>query len=177
MVEDCQRNRPATPFPNTFMITRAVFTTGRNPCSRSAGADVHDRLERVFTISWNTHEEPYLAAMALQLLEQQDLMDVVARQTIRRGDDHQIEAAGGGPVAQAIETRPPQRGATVAVIAKDMVERHVPALLARVARQAFDLLLDRLGLRLALRRYPGIVRRLRFSGQSDKLSADRSKGA
>jgi hypothetical protein len=45
VVEDCQRNRPATPLPNAFMITGAVFTIGRNPCSRSAGADVHDRLE------------------------------------------------------------------------------------------------------------------------------------
>jgi hypothetical protein len=55
VVEDCQRSRPATPLPNAFMITGAVFTIGRNPCSRSAGTDVHDRLERVFTIGWNTH--------------------------------------------------------------------------------------------------------------------------
>jgi hypothetical protein len=55
VVEDCQRNRPATPLPNAFMITGAVFTIGRNPCSRSAGTGVHDRLERVFTIGWNTH--------------------------------------------------------------------------------------------------------------------------
>jgi hypothetical protein len=74
-----------------------------------------------------------LAAMSLQLLQQQDLMNVVARQTVRRGDDHQIEAAVGGAIPQAIETRAPQRGATATVITKDMVERYVPALLARVA--------------------------------------------
>ena len=43
VVEDCQRNRPATPLPNAFLITGAVFTIGRNPCSRSAGTDVHSR--------------------------------------------------------------------------------------------------------------------------------------
>ena len=67
-------------------------------------------------------EKPHLAAMSLQLLQQQDLMNVVARQPVRRGDHHQIEAAGGGAVAQAIETWPPQRGAAVAVIPEDMVE-------------------------------------------------------
>src|SRR5215212_4681716 len=85
-------------------------------------------------------EKPHLAAMSLQLLQQQDLMNVVARQTVRRGDDHQIEAAVGGAVPQAIETWPAQRSAAVAVIPKDMVERYVPALLARVVRQALNLL-------------------------------------
>src|SRR5689334_548999 len=103
-------------------------------------------------------EEAHLAAMPLQLLQQQDLKNVIAGQTVRRGDDHQVKAAGGGAVTQAVETRTPQRGATVAVITKDMVEGHVPALLARVALQALNLLLDRLGLRLALRRNPGIER-------------------
>ena len=69
--------------------------------------------------------------MALQFLQ---LMDIVASQPVRRGDQHQIEAAAGGAVAQAIETRPPQRGAAVAVIAEDLIERHLPALLARVKR-------------------------------------------
>src|SRR4051794_40105996 len=103
-------------------------------------------------------EKPHLTAMSLQLLQQQDLMDVVARQTVWRGDDHQIETAVGGAVPQAIEPWPPQRSAAVAVITKDMLKRYVQALLARVARQALNLLFDRLGLRLALWRYPGIER-------------------
>jgi hypothetical protein len=71
-------------------------------------------------------QEPHGTAVPFQLLQRQDLMDVVARQPVRRGDHDQIERAGGRAVAQAVEARPPQRGAAVAVITKDAIGGHVP---------------------------------------------------
>jgi hypothetical protein len=73
---------------------------------RDRAADLQQQLV-VRVLAHGAVEKPHLAAVALQLRQQQDLMDVVARQPVRRGDQHQIEAAGGGTVAQAIETRPP----------------------------------------------------------------------
>jgi hypothetical protein len=96
--------------------------------------------------------------MPLQFLQQQDLVDVVAGQPIRGRDQDQVKAAGGGAIAQAAEARTPQGRAAVAVIADDLIGGHVPALLPGVPRQTLHLLLDRLGLRLTLRRYPDIKR-------------------
>jgi hypothetical protein len=119
---------------------------------RDRAPDLQQQLV-VWVAAHGTVQEPHGTAMSLQLLQQQDLMDVVARQPVRRGDHDQVERAGGRTVAQAVETRTPQGGAAAAVIAEDAIGGHVPALLPRVVRQALQLLLDRLGLRLAPRRH------------------------
>jgi hypothetical protein len=100
---------------------------------RDRAADLQQQLV-MRILAHGAVEKPHLAGMSLHFLQQQDLMNVVARQPVRRGDQHQIKAARGGPVTQAIETWSPQRGAAVAFVTKDLIEGHLPALLARVAR-------------------------------------------
>jgi hypothetical protein len=53
-------------------------------------------------------EEPYFAAMSLQFLKQQDLMDVVTGQPVRCREQNQIKVAGGNAVAQPVKTGTPQ---------------------------------------------------------------------
>ena len=66
--------------------------------------------------------------MLLQLLDQQRLVHVVARQPVRLGDQDAIQPGTRGGVAQTIEAGPPQLGAAVAVVAEDMIRRQAPAL-------------------------------------------------
>jgi len=98
---------------------------------RDRAPDLQQQLV-VWVAAHGTVQEPHGTAVPLQLLQQQDLMDVVARQPVRRGDHDQVERAGGRTVAQAVEARTPQGGAAVAVIAKDVVEGHAPADLPRL---------------------------------------------
>ena len=154
------RPRPRQHQPRLQLaLTTAAHALGdqRALVLRDRASDLQQQLV-VRVTAHGAVQEPHGTAVPLQLLQQQDLMDVVARQPVRRGDHDQVERAGGRPVAQVIETRTPQGGAAVAVIAKDVVEGHVPALLPRVAHQAFQLLLDRLGLGLAPRRHARVER-------------------
>jgi hypothetical protein len=50
-------------------------------------------------------EELHLAAMSLQLLQQQNLMHVVARQPVRRGDQDQCPPSGLMRQAGMVEER------------------------------------------------------------------------
>ena len=98
----------------------------------------------------------HLAAAPFQFLDQQHLMDIFARQSIGRGDQDGIEGRLGCSIAEAIEPRAIQTGATKAVISLDMLVREGPALLLSQAGQARELLFDRLGLGLASCRDPRI---------------------
>ena len=98
------------------------------------------------------------AAVALQLLQEQHLMDIVARQSIRIGDEDAIELGQRGEVAKPVEAGPPQRGPGIAVVAEDVVVRERPSAISGDAPQSVELLIDGLGLGLALGRDPDVDR-------------------
>jgi hypothetical protein len=85
-----------------------------------------------------------------QLLEQEHLVDVVARQPVGGGDQHHVQRARRGAVAQPLQAGALEAGAAEAVIAEEVVGRHRPALLPCPRLQPFQLLRDAVGLGLAL---------------------------
>ena len=94
--------------------------------------------------------------MALQLLHEQNLVDVVARQAVRRCDQDAVEPGGCGRIPQPVKAGAVQRSAAVTVITKDMLRRQVPALGLDLGAQALQLLLRGVRLGLALGRDPGV---------------------
>jgi hypothetical protein len=78
-------------------------------------------------------------------------MHVLARQTIRRGNQHAFKFGLSRAIPQAIQARAIQGCAAVAIIAKDIFVRELPRLRLNMGAQAFQLLLNGLRLRLALR--------------------------
>jgi len=97
-----------------------------------------------------------LAAEALQLLEQEYLMDIVARQAIRVGDQDEVDLSGRHFVAQPVKTRPPEDGAAIAVIAKNVLPREGPTFRLEVSLEALKLLIRGLRMSLAQGRHPQI---------------------
>jgi hypothetical protein len=95
-------------------------------------------------------EELDLTTVLLQLLDQEHMMDIVTRQSIGICDEHLVERSQGRPVAEAVKAGPFERGAAVAVIAKDVLLGELPALSLDVPPQPLDLLIDGLCLCLAL---------------------------
>jgi hypothetical protein len=95
-------------------------------------------------------------AAAFQFLQQEDLMDIFTGEAVGRSDEHAVKARLGDLIAQAIQARALERGATVAVIAKDLVRGTGPLHGLELGLQARQLLVDGLGLGLALAGDPGI---------------------
>ena len=114
-------------------------------------ADLQEQLV-LGIVGERTVGELDLAAVTLQLLQEQHLMDVVPRQPIRVGDEDAIELGQGGEVAEPVEAGPPQRGPGVAVVAEDVIFRERPLAVSGDASQPVELLVDGLGLGLALGR-------------------------
>jgi hypothetical protein len=96
------------------------------------------------------------AATPLQFFQQEHLVDVVACQAVRGGDQHQLKRPRGHRIAQPIQARATQGGAAVAVVTKDLVVTELPAFLHRMCShmgaQPLHLLLHRLLLGLPLGR-------------------------
>ena len=88
-------------------------------------------------------------AMLLELLNQQHLMDVVAGQTIGRGDQKTLKACTGG-IAQGIEPRPLETGAALPFVPKDVLRSQIRAMRQSIGPQAVNLLVRRLALNLTL---------------------------
>ena len=101
-------------------------------------------------------EEHDLGAVPLQLLDQEHLVHVVARQPVRLGDQDAVEPGARGGVAQTVEAGPPQAGAAVTVVAKDALGRQDPTLTLGMGAQTVELLLSGLRLGLAQGRYSGV---------------------
>ena len=98
-----------------------------------------------------------LAAALGEFVDQQHLMDIVARQTIGCGDQYLLEGGKGGVVAQAIQARAIELGAAIAIIAIDVLVGEMPlGMLGHMRPQAVKLLVNRLGLLLAAGRDSGI---------------------
>jgi hypothetical protein len=101
-------------------------------------------------------EEHHLRPVLLQLLDQEHLVHVVARQPVRRGDQDAVQPGTRRGVAQAVQARAPEARAAVAVVAEDVLRRQGPALRRGMGVQAIELLLSGLRLDLALGRDPGV---------------------
>ena len=97
-------------------------------------------------------EELDAAAVLLQLLEEEHLMDIVSRQPIRIGDEDRVERGHGRPIAEPVEAGPLERGAAVAVVTEDVPLGQWPALGLEMRPQPVDLLVDGLCLGLSLGR-------------------------
>jgi hypothetical protein len=67
-----------------------------------------------------------LAAGALQFFQDYHLMQVVASQPIRCGNEHQIKRRLGGLIAQVIEARAFELGAALTIVAEDMCFGQTP---------------------------------------------------
>ena len=99
-----------------------------------------------------------LAAVPAQLVDEQHLVDIVAGQPVGRGDHHQVNLGQRRVIPQAVQARPAQAGAAVAVIAIHVPLIQRPAPLGDRRHQPVKLLLDGLGLGLAGRRNPRVHR-------------------
>jgi hypothetical protein len=85
-----------------------------------------------------------------ELLEQQHLVAVAAREPVRAVAEQQLERSLGGPVAQPLERRPHDRGAREALIARDELLVDEQAALGGELTQPGELTCDRPFLALAL---------------------------
>ncbi|MBV9776235.1 MAG: hypothetical protein JO143_04215, partial [Acetobacteraceae bacterium] len=111
--------------------------------------------------------------MSLQLFDQQHLVHVVARQPVRRGDQDAVQPGARGGVAQVIEAGTPQAGAAVAVVAKDVLLRQLPAASRSMGAQAVKLLLNGLRLGLTPARNPSVCGYL-HGGSPPRRPAERA---
>jgi len=93
-------------------------------------------------------QELDLAAPALEFFQQDHQLDVVARQAVGIGDQHVPDVAGAHRVAQSVQAGPVQRRPAVTIIPEDPLACEFLTASPQVSPQAFELLLDGLGLRL-----------------------------
>jgi hypothetical protein len=103
-------------------------------------------------------EELDAAAVLLQLLKDEHLMDIVSRQSIRIGDEGLLERGHGRPIAEAVEAGPLERGPAVTVVTEDVPLSERPASGLEMRPQPVDLLFDGLCLGLPPGRYTYIDR-------------------
>jgi hypothetical protein len=101
-------------------------------------------------------EEIHHRPVLLQLLDEQDLMHVVARQPIRRGDQDPVQTRARRGVAQAVQAWTLEARAAVAIVTEDVLRRQDPTLRRSMSPQAVELLLSGLRLDLALGRNPSV---------------------
>jgi hypothetical protein len=84
-------------------------------------------------------------------------MNVVASQSIRCSQQHEVEGAKGGLVTQMVEARALEFGATIAIVAEDVFFGQTPVSVSGDgSAQAVKLLVDRMRLLLPAGRDPGI---------------------
>ena len=103
-------------------------------------------------------QELHLAAAPGKLIDQQHLVDIVARQPVRRGDQDQVQIGQRRMVPQPVQPRPAKASAAIAVIAVNMLVLQLPAAPGNSRAQPVKLLLDGLRLGLAGGRHPRIHR-------------------
>jgi hypothetical protein len=85
---------------------------------------------------------------SLHLLEEEHLVEVLARQAIRGRDEEHVPLGQCGGVAQAVQPWSTEAGAAVAVVTVDPRRAQVPGLQLDVLPRALHVVLDRLVLRL-----------------------------
>jgi hypothetical protein len=103
-------------------------------------------------------EEPHTDPEPLQLVDDQHLVGVDAREPVGAQADHTIKRAGLGSVTQAVQRRAVQPRAGVPVI-DELLDHLITARAGRGA-QRLELGADRATLLLTLGRHPGVERDL-----------------
>lgn len=84
-----------------------------------------------------------LAAALGEFVDQQHLMDIVARQAIGSGNQHALEGRKGSTITQAIQTGAVKLGATIPIIAIDVLVGQMPlGMLGDMGAQAVQLLVN-----------------------------------
>src|SRR3954452_16760881 len=101
-------------------------------------------------------EEDDLDPGAAQLVDQEDLVGVAARQPVGRVDVDTIERAGGGRVAQALEGRADERGPAVALVDEAVLGRDAQPIPRQARVEGGELARDGLVGRLLVGRYAGV---------------------
>src|SRR5438445_8349800 len=97
--------------------------------------------------------------MPLELFEDDHLVYVVSRQTVWSGNQHRVEIGPCCLVAHGVQARTLELGSGVTVISEDVLLLDDPIRAVRcVGAQVRDLLFDRLGLLLPLRRHSHVER-------------------
>ena len=120
-------------------------------------------------------EELHLRPMLLQLLDQEHLMNVVASQAVRRGDQDAIQPGTRRCVAQAVQAGAAQHSPAATVVAEDPLGRQGPAPHRGVGVQPLELLFSGLRLGLALGRYSGVGGYLHGGSPPVRLSERRRR--
>jgi hypothetical protein len=140
-----------------FSLTPATHPVGNQDafilCNRAS--DLQNQLV-MRVLADRAIQEFDLTTIFFPFFQQQHLVNIVPRQTIRCRYHNTVDLSGSDSVSQVIQTRPVEACATVAIISKDVLLRQIPSLLADIGHQPFQLLFDCLGLDLALGRDPGI---------------------
>lgn len=95
-------------------------------------------------------QEGDLTPGALEFLQEHHQLDVVARQAVGIGDQHLRDLTRPHRVAQPVQAWAVERRPAVAIIAEDALARQRHPLAVQMGAQPLELLLDGLGLRLAL---------------------------
>src|ERR1051326_4161665 len=88
----------------------------------------------------------HLTPKALQLLQEDHLVDVVAGQAVWGCYEHPVQGGSGDGIPEPIQPRAPQRGATEAIITEHMLLLQVPALALDLRPQALKLVVNALTL-------------------------------
>ena len=121
-------------------------------------ADLNNKLF-VWIVGRRSVDEHHADAMPLELFKDDHLVDVVARQTVWCSDEHHVERSPCCLVTQSVQAWPLQLGAGVTVISEDVLLLDHPISAVRhIGAQQRDLLFDRLGLLLPLRRHSNVER-------------------
>ena len=83
-------------------------------------------------VMWILADRPvqkfHLAVMLLQFFDQQDLMDIFTRQTVRCSHENQVEFATRCPIPQTVQTWTIESTTAETIITKDISIRELPAL-------------------------------------------------
>lgn len=126
---------------------------------RNRPPDLQDQLLVRIVGAQRSIDEVDATATALQLLQHDHLVDVVARQPVRCRHEDQVEGGVGRLIAQGIQPGAVELGPAAAVVTKDVLLRYAPArLLGDKGLQTAHLLLDGLSLLLALGRDSDVER-------------------
>ena len=146
------RPRQHLPAPQLVQPAAAGALGDERPLVLGDGpADVEQQLV-LRVVGQRAIDELHPAPVPRQLLQQQDLVHVVAGQSVGVGDPDAVQLGQGGQVPELVQAGPPQRRPGVPVVAEHVVLGQLPAAVSGDAPQAFELLVDGLRLGLALGR-------------------------
>lgn len=92
-----------------------------------------------------------------ECIDQEHLLHIMARSTIRCGDQHTFHRGHGHPIPESIQTGTLERGAAIPVIAVNVLVGHRPiGVRHHVIAETTELLCNRLVLWLTRRGNPGV---------------------